>query len=76
MGPARKKRRQARGSRLPEVLSRTVSAIIEASTETTPSTITASFSFVGEVMNRVSTSMRADNPGWAATLRSVKIPAT
>ena len=33
------------------------------STETTPSTIAASFSAVGVVMNRVSTSMRADRPG-------------
>jgi len=31
---------------------------------------------VGAVMNRVSMSTRADNPGWAGTFRSVKIPPT
>ena len=74
--PTRRKRRQPPRTRLPDVLSRTASATIEASTEMTPSTITASFSAVGVVMNRVSTSMRADSPGWAATFRSVKTPAT
>ena len=43
--------------------SSTASATIEASTAATPSTITASLSVVGEVMNRVSTSIRADRPG-------------
>ena len=42
----------------------------------TPSTITPSLSGVGEVMKRVSTSTRADSPGWAATFRSVNTPAT
>ncbi len=41
-----------------------------------PSTMTASLSGVGLVMNRVSMSMRADKPGWAGTFRSVKMPAT
>ena len=40
---------------------------MEARTQSTPSTITASFSGVGDVMKRVSMSMRADRPGWAAT---------
>ena len=35
----------------------------------------ASLSAVGEVMKRVSTSMRADSPGCAATSRSVNTPA-
>ncbi len=74
--PTRKKRRHAPNTRLPDVLSSTASATIEATTEMTPSTITASFRAVGVVMNRVSTSMRADSPGWAATFRSVKTPAT
>ena len=62
----------------PERLRRssTASATIDASTQMTPSTITPSFSGVGDVMNRVSTSMRADRPGWVATLRSVNTPAT
>ena len=51
-------------------------ATIDASTDSTPSTITASFSAVGVVMNRVSMSMRADSPGCAATFKSVKTPAT
>jgi hypothetical protein len=86
MSPAERKRRQARGTRRPAVLSRTARAAIEPSTSMTPSTIAASFSVVGVVMKRVSTSMRADRPwpdvaagaapGCAATLRSVKIPAT
>ena len=76
MTPARKNRRQPPGTRLPDRLSSSPSATIDASTETTPSAITASFSVVGDVMNRVSTSMRADNAGLAATLRSVKIPTT
>ena len=51
-------------------------ATIDAITHTTPSTITASFRAVGEVMNRVSMSMRPDRPACAATFRSVKTPAT
>ncbi len=74
--PTRRKRRHAARTRRPDVLSRTARATIEAATEMTPSTIAASFSTVGVVMNRVSTSMRADRPGWAATSRSVKTPAT
>ena len=74
--PARRKRRQTPRTRLPDVLSRTARATIEAPTAMTPSTIAASFSTVGVVMNRVSTSMRADSPDWAATFRSVKTPAT
>ncbi len=35
----------------------------------------ASLSVVGDVMKRVSTSMRADSPGCAATSRSVNTPA-
>ena len=61
--PARRKRRQARGTRRPAVLSRTARAAIEPSTSATPSTIAASFSVVGVVMKRVSTSMRADSAG-------------
>ena len=76
MSPARRKRRQARGTRRPAVLSRTARAAIEPSTSATPSTIAASFSVVGVVMKRVSTSMRAERPGCDATLRSVKMPAT
>ena len=49
-------------TRLPDRPSSTASATIEATTEMTPSTITASFRAVGVVMNRVSTSMRADKP--------------
>ena len=66
--PTRRKRRQAprypparascRGPQAPRS---------KPATEMTPSTIAASFSTVGVVMNRVSTSMRADSPGWAAT---------
>ena len=51
-------------------------ATIEAITHTTPSTIAASLRGVGEVMNRVSMSMRPDRPVCAATSRSVKTPAT
>ncbi len=74
--PTRRKRRQAPAIRLPEPASSTASATIDASTEATPSTITASLSAVGVVMNRVSMSIRADSPGSAATFRSVKMPAT
>ena len=66
--PTRRKRRQARGTRRPAVLSRTARATIEPSTRATPSTIAASFSVVGVVMKRVSTSMRADRPGCARHL--------
>ena len=69
-GRARRARTVAR-RRGPDdpVRSSTASATIDASTQMTPSTITPSFSAVGVVMNRVSTSMRADRPGWAATLQ-------
>ncbi len=73
--PARQNRRHARGTRRPERRSSTASATIEATTHKTPSAITPSFRTVGLVMNRVSTSMRADKPGCAATSRSVKTPA-
>ena len=43
--------------------SSTANATIEAITQMTPSTITPSLSAVGDVMNRVSTSTRADSPG-------------
>ena len=78
-GPARRasNRRHARGARRPDGLSSIASATIEASTQATPSTITASLSAVGVVMNRVSMSMRADRPGLGRrTFRSVKMPAT
>jgi hypothetical protein len=45
-------------------------------THSTPATMTASLSGDGLVMNRVSTSMRADSPGWAGTFRSVNTPVT
>ena len=66
-GLTRQNRRQAPRARRPLVRSSTASATIDASTQMTPSTITPSFSAVGVVMNRVSTSMRAERPGWAAT---------
>ncbi len=72
----RRKRRHAPRTRRPDVPSRIARATIDASTEATPRTITASFSAVGVVMKRVSMSMRADSPGWGASFRSVKIPAT
>jgi hypothetical protein len=74
--PTRRKRRHACGTRRPDRRSSTASATIAATTEMTPSTITASLRALGVVMNRVSTPILADRPGCAATLRSVKMPAT
>ena len=75
-GLTRQNRRHASRTRRPDRRSSTASATIDASTQMTPSTITPSFSAVGAVMNRVSTSMRAERPGWAATRRSVNTPTT
>ncbi len=74
--PACSRRRQLRGVRRPDRRSRTASATIAVSTDSPPRASTARLSIVGETMNRVSTSMRADNPGCAGTFRSVKIPPT
>ena len=74
--PTRQNRRHARGELAePERRSSTANAAIEATTQATPSTMAASLSAVGDVMKRVSTSMRADSPGCAATSRSVNTPA-
>ena len=75
---SRKRRLDSRLISPPERLRRysTASATIEAITHATPSTITPSLSGVGEVMKRVSMSMRADSPACAATFRSVNTPAT
>ena len=74
--PGRRQRRQLRGTRVPDCRSRTASATIAVTTASPPRAITAFFSVVGATMNRVSTSMRADNPGCAGTFRSVKTPPT
>ena len=72
--------RSGRRRRLPTVRrprrSRIASAKIEAMTPASPAAITAILSAVGVVMKRVSTSMRAESPGWAGTFNSVKIPVT
>ena len=73
--PTRQNRRHARATRRLR-RSSTASATIDAMTHATPSTITPSLSGVGEVMKRVSMSMRADSPACAATFRSVNTPAT
>ena len=80
--PTRQNRRQASTGHPADVAagrlrrSSTASATIDAITHATPSTITASLSGVGEVMKRVSMSMRADRPACGATFRSVNTPAT
>ena len=74
--PTRQNRRHALGTRRALRRSSTAIATIEAITHATPSTITASLRGVGEVMKRVSMSMRPDRPACAATFRSVKTPAT
>ncbi len=56
--------------------SSTASATMAVSTASVPSTITICLRTVGAVMNRVSMSTRAESPGPAGTLRSVKIPPT
>ena len=50
--------------------------MMATSTASAPAAITSFLRAVGVVMNRVSMSTRADSPGWAGTLRSVKIPPT
>ncbi len=52
------------------------SAMMATRTASPPMNITIFFMAVGAVMNRVSMSMRADNPGWAGTFKSVNIPPT
>ena len=76
--PARRARTGARRpwTRRPDRRSSRASATIDAMVASTPRTISAVFRAVGEVMKRVSTSTRADRPGWAAAFRSVKTPAT
>ena len=56
--------------------SSTASAAIDVSAASAPRTRMAALTAVGEVMNRVSTSTRADSPCWAGTFRSVKMPPT
>ena len=63
--------------RRPEARSSTASAAIDAITHSTPSTITASFRVVGDVMNRVSTSIVALSPAVSGgTSSSVNTPVT
>ena len=75
-GPPRSQARQLRSVRRPACRSSTANATIETSTASPPSASTAFLISVGATMNRVSTSMRADRPGCAGTVRSVKMPPT
>ncbi len=54
--------------------SSTTRARMATRTASAPPASTSFLTAVGAAMNRVSMSTRADNPGWAGTFRSVKMP--
>ena len=56
--------------------SNAASARMAVRTARAPTAITTFLIAVGAVMNRVSISTRADNPGWDGTFKSVKMPPT
>ncbi len=69
--------RQSRSASPPRLSrSRAAKATMAPRTAIAPRIMAMVLVTVGAVMNRVSTSMRADNPGWAWTFKSVKMPPT
>lgn len=65
--PTRVSRRQACRTVCAERRLSHASATIETITQATPSTIATSLSALGELMNRVSMSTKADRPGCGGT---------